>query len=188
MQDGLEADLLNFLLGQPESRGEAHANTINLLVPFGSKRNAMFSDHVALQTVIAFHAVVFSETYKIRSVSIWFRETQPRKIPHQEGHFPFLSVGALNSCVRGIWRVVVLGMLIKTLSLTRHILGIREREQTNKQKNQDQPNQQKPQTEGKTSGKPTKWIISHQVGSTFSCGLSFNGGGETWGLMACIFF
>lgn len=58
MQDGLEADLLNFLLGQPESRGKAHANTINLLVPFESKRNAMFLDHVALQIVIAFHAVV----------------------------------------------------------------------------------------------------------------------------------
>lgn len=56
MQDGLEVDLLNFLLGQPESRGKAHANTINLLVPFGLKRNAMFLDQVALQTVIALHA------------------------------------------------------------------------------------------------------------------------------------
>lgn len=33
MRDGLEADLSNFSLGQPESRGKAHAHRMNLLVP-----------------------------------------------------------------------------------------------------------------------------------------------------------
>lgn len=35
MRDGLEADLSNFSLGQPESRGKAHAHRMNLLVPPG---------------------------------------------------------------------------------------------------------------------------------------------------------
>lgn len=41
MRDGLEADLSNFSLGQPESRGKAHAHRMNLLVPllFHSKYN-----------------------------------------------------------------------------------------------------------------------------------------------------
>lgn len=97
MQDGLEVDLLNFLLGQPESRGKAHANTINLLVPFGLKERQCVQIRLASQTVRAFHAVVFSETYRsLWKVSIWFPETQPGKTVYQ-GDISLLCVGALNS-------------------------------------------------------------------------------------------
>lgn len=55
---------------------------------------------------------------------------------------------------------------VKTVSLTRHISGMRERETMHI-------------TESKVSEKPTEMIVSNRADATFSCGLSFNGAGET---------
>lgn len=89
MQDGLEVDLLNFLLGQPESRGKAHANTINLLVPFGLKRNAMFFRSGCIANS---NSTPCMQLYSVKPTEVGQLAfaSEKHKISHQEGHLPFL--------------------------------------------------------------------------------------------------
>ena len=98
------------------------------------------------------------------------------KIAHQEGYFSFLCVGALNSLGSGYLESGRLGSVNQDpFPSQAHPWHERKKTNTNSRKEN-------------RSEKSVEMILSNQADSTFSCGLSFNCGGETWGPMACIFF